>query len=373
MNRNIILERPVVVRCWRVVGQVAKAEKRPELTPVLLRASETGGTDARDLAGHLFFETRSRRVVAERLLRIGVVYGLLEERNGKFTLTTAGETAIDTGDVLVPQFGAWTIWASEEPLLHSPILCVDAWKEPLAFDEIKGRKRESAKQRSSEELPRWIRNVVGTPITLAAGSGAEIRIDDLEDKAEAVDANGLLRLSWNVGDGRLQLTGTLTLEGKKVTTELDAPSMSPNRVWRALLENGGLLEQWDEERQVLYVSVDETNETEREAMSRILEFESPDVPDYGKFEPLAVSEVPITAPSEVDAQSWAKWRLRARIRDYATSERYGAWRNEAAAPFKQYEIELPTRTELFDEVCNRTPDRRDPRFWRLAAAEDWRL
>lgn len=371
MNRNIILERPVEVRCWRVVGRVAKAEKRPELMPVLLRASETRGTDARDVAEHLLFEPRTRRVVAERLLDIGVAYKLLEKRGRGFVLTESGGTAIDTEKVLVPEKGAWTIWASEDPLLHSPILCVDAWKEPLAFDEIIGRKQESAKRRSPQKLPRWIRNVVGAPVKPAAGSGAEIRIDDLEDKAEAVDANGSLRMRWNVGDGRLQLTGTL--EGNKVATELEAPSIPPNRIWRALLENEGLLEQWDEKRQMLCVSFDDTNDPEREAMSRALNFKSPYLECYEKFEPLNVPDVPITAPSEADAQSWAKWRLCARIRDYATSERYGAWRNEAAAPFKQYEIELPTRMELFDEVCNRTPDRPDPRFWRLAAAEDWRL
>ena len=214
-------------------------------------------------------------------------------------------------------------------------------------------------------------NVVGTPIKPAAGGGAEIRIDDLEDKAETVDANGSLRLHWNVGDGRLQLTGTL--EGKKVATELDSPSTSPDRVWRTLLENGGLLEQWDEKRLVLNVSFDETNDTEREAMSRVLDFKSPYLGFYGKFEPLTVPDVPITSASATDAQSWAKWRLRTRIQDYATSERFAAWREEAADPFEQYEIELPTRTELFDGVCNGTPDRPDPGFWRLAAAEDWRL
>ncbi len=370
MNRNIILERPVEVRCWRVVGQVAKAEKRPELMPVLLRIRENGGTGARDVAEHLLFESRSRRVVAERLLDIGVAYKLLEKRGRAFELTEAGETAIDTEKVLVPECGTWTIWASVDPLLPSPILRIEPWKEPTAHDELRN-KRQRTEERRHDALPTWIRNVEGTPIKPAAGRGAVIRVDDLEDKAEAVDANGFLRLRWNFGDGRLQLTGIL--EGKKVATELEAPSTSPDRVWRTLLENGGLLEQWDEKRQVLCVSFDDTNDPEREAMSRVLEFESPYLGFYGKFEPLNVPDVPITAPSEAEAQSWAKWRLRARIRDYATSERYSAWRGEAADPFEQYEIELPTRTELFDEVCNGTPERPDPLFWRLAAAEDWRL
>ena len=212
MNRSITLERSVIVKCWRV-GQVAKAEKRTELIPVLLRVRETGGTDARGLAEHLLFESRSRRVVADRLLNIAHAYGLVEkeERARVFTLTEAGERAIDT-------------------------------------------------------------------------------------------------------DG-----------------------------------------------------------TEREAMVCDLGFESPHIPDYGEFDPITVREVPITPATEADAQSWAKWRLHTRIQDYATSERYAAWCAEAADPFDQYEIDLPTRTELFDEVCNRTTNRPDPKFWHLVAAEDWRL
>lgn len=372
MNRSITLERSVIVRCWRVVGQVAKAEKRTELIPVLLRVRETGGTDARGLAEHLLFESRSRRVVAGRLLHIAHAYGLVEkeERARVFTLTEAGERAIDTDEVFVPEHGAWTIWASEDPLLPSPILRVDTWNEPSAFDEIKGKKWESAEERSHEDLPAWLRKVVKRPITPAAGATA-VCINHLENKAEAVETNDTLRLSWNVGDGRLQLTGTL--EGKKVATELEAPPISQDQIWLTFLKEEALIEWWDMDRQKLCIDFDDTDGTEREAMVCDLGFESPHIPDYGEFDPITVREVPITPATEADAQSWAKWRLHTRIQDYATSERYAAWCAEAADPFDQYEIDLPTRTELFDEVCNRTTNRPAPEFWHLAAAEDWRL
>lgn len=407
MNSNIILERSVPVRCWHVVGKVAKTRERPELMPVLLRARETGGTDARDLAEHLLFEPRSRRAVGERLLHIAHAYGLVEkeepehgawsiggsgaplsfriprivpweepgaseeirgeeERDGVFALTEAGETAIDTGEVLVPEHGAWSIWEGEDPLFPSRILRIASWEEPSAFDEVRSNEKENA--RRPVLLPDWLRDVAGTPIKPAA-QGAAVRIDELERQAEAVD--GELRLGWNVGDGRLQLTGSL--EGKDVETELEAPPISPDQIWLDLLEEEALIERWDMDRQKLRVSFDETDETEREAMSRDLTFELPDVSGYGEFETLTVREVPITPAIEVDAQSWAKWRLCARIRDYATSERYAAWRAEAADPFDQYEVDLPTRTELLDEFLNQTVDRPEPRVWHLAAAEDWRL
>lgn len=410
MNGNIVLERSVPVRCWRVVGQVAKADKRPELIPVLLRVRETGGTDASDLAGHLLFEAQSRRVVAERLLRIAHDYGLVkkkeaepengplsiwanggsrqsfgsliaslaepsayeeirgaEERDGVFALTEAGETAIDTKEVFVPRHGTWSIWVSDDPLLRSPILRVDAWKEPSAYDEIRRKESENARRRA--RLPDWLHDVAGTPIKPPTQSAA-VRIDELQGQAEAVD--GRLRLTWNVGEGRLQLNGTL--EGQVIATELEAPPVSPDQVWSALLhEEQTLLWRWDEDRQKLRVKFDETEETERETMTRDLRFESPKIPDYGEFETLNVREVPITPATEADAQSWANWRLRARVRDYATSTRYAAWREEAAAPFVPYEIELPSRSELLDKLWNQTADRPEPRAWRLAAAEDWNL
>ncbi len=408
MNSNIILERCVPVRCWHVLGKVAKARERPELMPVLLRARETGGTDACDLANHLLFEPRSRRVVGERLLHIAHAYRLVkkkepeqgtsshrasgvpllsfsiprtdswkepspyeeirpeEERDGVYALTEAGETAIDTGEVLVPEYGAWSIWESEDPLFPSRILRIASWEEPSAFDEVRGTEKESARRRVL--LPDWLRDVAGTPIR-PAGQGAAVRVYGLERQAEAVD--GELRLSWNVGDGRLQLTGSP--EGKDVETELEAPPISPDRIWSDLLTEKALMERWDMDRQNLRVSFDETDETEREAMSLDLTFESPDVSGYGRFETLTVREVPITPATEADAQLWAKWRLGARIRDYATSERYAAWRAEAADPFDQYEVELPTRTELLNEFWDRTNNRPEPRAWRLAAAEDWSL
>ena len=270
MNRRITLERSVTVGCWRVVGQVAKSRRRTELVPVLPRADENDGTDARDLAEHLFFEPRSRRVVAERLLRIAAAYGLVEEGGRDFVLTEAGKQAIHTGEVFVPEDGAWTIWASDDPALPSPVLGIEPWNEPPAYHEIVETKGKGARERRYVAPPDWLRTIVGTTVRPATGHSTVIRIEHLEDEAEAVNTNRSLRLRWNVGDGRLQLSGTLEggRERGRVKTELEAPDMSPDQVRRRLLEHEGLLEQWDEERAVLRVAFDETGDAEREARSR---------------------------------------------------------------------------------------------------------
>ena len=406
MNTNIILERSVPVRCWHVLGKVAKTRKRPELMPVLLRARETGGTDARDLAEHLLFEPRSRRVVAERLLHIAHTYGLVEkeehehgawsirgsedplslslrsfridtwkepspyeeirgeeEGDGPFALTEAGETAIETGEVLVPEYGTWSILESEDPLLPFRILRIDPWRS--AFDKVRAKEHES----DWRLVPDWLRDVAGKPIKPAAQDARKVRIDALEGQAEAVD--GGLRLRWSVGEGRLQLTGTL--EGQQVSCELEAPPMSLDQIRFTLLREQALLASWDMDRQKLRVTFDETSDTEREAMSKDLEFDSPMVPDYGRFESSTLSGVSIMAESAADAQSWAEWRLKARVREYATTERSEKWRQEAAAPFDRHEVALPTRTELLRESWKPGTTRPNPRAWHLAAAEDWNL
>ena len=370
MSISVILERSVSVRCWHVVGQVAKAEKVSELKPILLRVHETGGTDAHDLAEHLLFESRSRLVVAERLLQIAHNYGLvMKKRDSVYALTEAGETAVETAEVLVPEYGTWSIWSSDDPLLSSHILRIAPWKEPSANEEIRVAKGDDAKQRFPKAMPDWLRDVTGTPIKPAAQEATVVRIDELEGKVEAVD--GKLRLRWNVGDRRLHLTGYL--EETEISTELEAPPISANQLWLALLEEKALSKWWDFDRQQLRVPFREINDIEREVMSCNFKFESPDVYEYGRFESVSVQEVPITPATEADAQSWAKWRLQKRIEDFATSERYAKWCAEAVEPFDQYEVELPTRTVLFEYIRNQKTNRLKPNAWHVVAAEDWDL
>ena len=142
MTDSTILSREVAVVCWRTIGEVARASERRELEPVLHRARETGGTDSEDVARHLFFE-ESRKAVAERLLRIGVAFGLLEEQGRQYRLTESGERSIESGTVFVPERGAWRLWTSKDPLLPSTILRIDACEESeSALDETHNREKE---------------------------------------------------------------------------------------------------------------------------------------------------------------------------------------------------------------------------------------
>ena len=370
MNKHVVLKRPIDIQGWCVVGLVSKAGRRKELEPVLLRARETGGTNATDVAEHLFFEP-SRKIVAERLLRIGTKYGLLKGNGREYVLTEDGERAIATDEVFVPEHGAWTVWMSEDPLLPSPLLRIEAWDEPGAYPETR-RRLDGGGERSFVELPGTIRGVQKMEITPPASEdGIAVRIGELEEKAEAVDSGVSLSLTWNVREHRLRLGGKWG--GETVDSELGAPETTPDKIWEALLDGEGLSGDWDLQRSALRVSFQETTGSERESMSRDLEFRKPSVPGFGEFDPLKVGGIAIAARSRDDAREWSAWRLNARVRDFATSERYDEWRKEAAAPFAEHRPELPARAELAASEWRPVVGRPAPQAWHLIAAEDWRL
>lgn len=368
--KNMTLRRPVAVRCWNVLGMVAKSSKRPELMPVLLRARERSQTSADDVAEHLFFEQRSRRVVAERLLRIAESYGLLAQNERRYTLTEAGVAALDSEQVFVPERGAWTIWASNDPLLDYPVLRVDPWSEPTAFDELRGKDKEGH-EREFVDVPRTLRESVGRVGAPPGGGGALLRIDELADKGEAAQPDSTLHLVWNVAEQKMRLEGAL--RGARVSTVLDAPSLSPESVWQRLLESEGLWSRWDRTRAALLVSFDETNDRERESLLRDLAIRTPALADLGKFDAVTIQDVPLHARTANDAGSWAVWRLQARLRDYATSERFDAWTKEATAPFTSYRLSVPSRADLAGYAWACRGERPSPVAWHLIAAEDWSL
>lgn len=368
--KSINLQRSIEVRCWRVIGQMAKATKRIELMPVLLRARELGSTDAIDIAGHLLFESASRRVVAQRLLQIAERYGLLELRDRRHFLTESGQIALKTEQVFVPEQGTWAIWASDDPLLNTPILRVDPWNEPTAYDEVWGKERDSARARPFEKLPSWLREAVGVASTPVAG-GEPLRIDHLEADGEVADAAAALHAKWDVSAARLCVEGTLS--DSRVSTVLDAPNVAAEQVWKQLLESVGFWSQWDSTRRALRVGFDHTTAPERESLLRTLEVRDPAVAGLGRFDPTTIKDVPLCAGSAQDASRWAEWRLRERIREYATAERFDAWTAEAIRPLAEFQAKTPSRQALAEEAWRTRANRPTPNAWHLVAAEDWRL
>ncbi len=369
---HIRLERPIKLRCWRVIGQVAKATKRPDLMPVLLRAREGDGTDASDIAKHLLFAPKSRRSVAQRMLDLAERYRLIEQRERRYLLTESGHKALEMQQVLVPEYGTWTIWASDDPLLTMPILCVEPWAEPSAYEEVRGKGRDHDNKRAFKKLPHWVHNTTGTVVIPLVG-GAPLRIDQFEANGEEVDVDSepTLRAMWDVSGARLRVDGTLN--GARVSTVIDAPQVGAGEVWMQLLQTEALWPQWDSAKSALRVCFDETTPGERESLVRTVAFKRPNITALGVFKPMTVDGVTLRAYSADDATFWAEWRLRERVRDYATAERFRVWSADAVAPFAEFHPLTPTRPSLAEAVWRAQTNRPTPGAWHLVAAEDWRL
>lgn len=366
----IRLTREIQVECWRVIGQVAKAAKRNELLPILLRARERGQTDARDIAEHLLFESGSRQVIAQRLLQIAERYGLLVQENRQYRLTESGSTALETKQIFVPEHGTWTVWVSNDPLLSATILCVEPWQESSAYDEVWGEGRDKAPKRRFEQLPRWVRDAEGVIATPLVGSTA-LRVDQLELEGELVDAETKLRATWDVTGARMRIGGTLG--GTSVDAVVGAPKMATEAVWMQLMQAEGLWSQWDGAVDALRVGFDETVAGERESLVRGIHFKRPDIESLGSFDATTVEGIALRALSAQDATRWAEWRLRARVHDYATAEQFGKWTAEAVKPFAEFDPPTPTRRELAESAWRDRTDRPTPSTWHLVAAEDWSL
>lgn len=369
--KPIVLERMLPVRSWRVIGGVSQAERRTELMPVLLRARSPNGTNEDDIAGHLLFETKSRKPVAKRLLEIALRYGLLQVREGRFTLTPSGETALASDNVFVPELGSWVLWATDDPLVRDVLLRVEPWSEPSAYDEVLGNGRETGPTRRFEALPAWLHDTVGRSLSVLGGARGRSRIESLEPDGEVVDPLADVRASWDVGAGRLRLSGSIG--GAPVDASIAAPPLTVAQVWEGLLRTEGLASRWDATRSALLTAFDETTSAERETLRRELQIKRPVVSGLGSFSPVTIPQLPLRPMSAEDATHWAQWRLRERVRDYATSARYETWSAESVAPLAEFRPVVADRAQLASAAWAERGERPAPFAWHLMAAKDWSL
>ena len=381
-SEDFILRRRIDVSCWNVKATISKATiskatKRNDLLPVLKRAQENNGTNGRDIAKHLLGEGVGRETVGVRLLIICESLGLLanqgERYHASYCLTEEGMKALESGNVMVPEEGTWTIWASNDPLLNYPVLRVEPYKESSAFDEVYGDKKRETKDRNSnfENTKRWLRDAC-SKVDMPAAIGNElIRLDHIDTKVEPIDSNAQLTLEWIPKANYLEINGSI--HGSSVRATPKAPETLFNKVWWELLENECLIRQWEELRECLLVSFDSTKGTERSLMERQLEFAKPRLYQFGNFEPTCQT-VAIFPQSQEDAQKWAEWKLQNQINTYATELVFPTWREEALRPFDEYSdnIELPTRDELAFDIWEKRDDTQNvSTVWHLMAAKDW--
>ncbi|EKF9849904.1 hypothetical protein O1D25_002858 [Vibrio cholerae] len=369
MSQDIILKREIKTESWLIQGEIAMADSRPEINCVLQFLQDYPNASSVECSEHLFGDKIGRRTVADRLLNICRLYGLAESNRDQYKLTDSGLIALEKDQILVPEDGCWSLCVCHEPLLPHPLLTIEAHTEPSARSIGLGKNRNELNERTKRlvEVPQLVKNVRGLKVE-PIGGGSEVRVDKIELKGERIPPEGKpYYIEWNVTAGIVEVK-----RGKDLVYTRTVEPVIRQKILEVLLDNVGLLKQWDEREEVLSIPFDKTTEEERISMRKAVNIEKPSVYELGTFDSMKLPNISISALTELDARKWAEWRLDKNINMYATNSKYQIWREKALEPFRDWNFTLPDRAELANQFWIEE-DQQNQHTWHVIAAHDWNL
>ena len=386
MSARIRLERQLDVRSWVVTGRIARLERREWEPAIVLLAIEQGGLSVDVVARELL---NGRRAYARRLIATCERYGLLSKTEDGFAVTDEGRRAAETQDVFVPRSGTWTIWASPDPLLQSPILLVQPWDAGSARGE---RRPEPV------PVPSWVLPSAG--VSSVDAEGTPLRVLDFGEQSygEPAEPGTDLAVALAIDGDHVQTQLLSHDEERRAIRDLPRPPIDVPALRSALLQaaedagwpnaaSGGAADGvWNTELGVIEVPFSSASEAERAALLRDVVLQSVRSNDHGVFDTATIDGVPLGPRTAADADAWALWRLIHSIDDFATDARYEQWRDRAARLFPAHAVRLPDRQTLAEQLriapgasaANDAPSTerapvQTPTWWHLSAPHDWGL
>ncbi len=376
MSVSFTLKRNIPVRRFDLVATIAREEKRAEITPVLAWASAraAGGRslDPAALALELLGPGAGMITVAKRLLLICRDLRLLSDDLTR--LTDDGARAAQSGNVLQPEMGEWTIWACEDPLVEFPIVGVAPKAADVNGHDREARRREGPRQRP-EPMPGWVQWAEKRSAAMLA-DGRLVRFDDISAPAVAADTGDELQLFWTPG-GTPEVHA-LGVIGPKA--RIDQPLVlgelpSRGRVWAELLEARGFAQRWDSTRMALRIPFKAaTTDDERLNMRTQLTFQSPTIGALGQFRDVTVSNVKLSPDSDLAATEWAKYQIVSQVGDVQTKNVFDQVSRRVRAAFDGWNVQPPSREALARELAGSGVGGPRPRaYWALQSALDWNL
>ncbi|EOX3898579.1 hypothetical protein ACOGST_002630 [Vibrio alginolyticus] len=368
MKNDLILEREIQLETWVVSATISKAEKRPEYD-LILKCIRDGVCTEEQVAQHLLFDDRARLGIAQRMLNRAIDLNLAFKKRGKYALTDEGYEAIKEQRIFVPEEGVWKITFSNDPLLPFPIMAIEKHAEPKAMDEALRRNKHETDKRIAnfKKIPHWIKNRVQDEVGQPCTGGEIIHIGEIKLKGETVDSPFKLSVKWNVTKQSL----TLYKDSKEVS-KFKAPNRDLDEVWYELLLGGRKIDSWRNDTAEFEEYFDDVPDSSKSTMRINIEFPRPSLNGLNRFNSVIAKGVRLRPKTEVCAQRWSEWLLLSYIDNYATVEKYEKWLEKAKMPFKDFEINLPSRDELANSVIL-DPKARSKRDWHIVAAADWGL
>lgn len=152
----IQLKRSISVKCFESQATVAVGRQRPEFLAIAQLAADFGRPiNAQDIHHELL--RNCPEAVVRQVHKRSVDLGLLEsvEQAGYAQLSSAGEQALQVGQVLVPEEGVWRFYLANDRLLPHRLLHVHRLETDSAH-RSRDDNRKSAESPDRSEPPRCL-------------------------------------------------------------------------------------------------------------------------------------------------------------------------------------------------------------------------
>jgi hypothetical protein len=397
----IKLQRSVVVRTFDLEATVATGRERPELLAVARLAHDfqrpISGLDiGRELLGGL------PEVVGWRVVERCVDIGLLVRTGprGPATLSEGGAQALTSGQVLVPEEGAWRFYIVEDPLVMAPVVHCERLVLANAEDERKALRtaprdgRGRPQRPASDTIPMPLRELFDRQVVASSiVDGHVFQIRQLPQGRRGVSGPGDGRLelhaTWNPSQpASLQLRGQLATpadprpqkrndnnesrasDPQRIDRALGLPpkaaSISYDELWIFLAGVASKIEpseirrayQRSDGKRQLPASFEMLDDGARAMMRCDLQIAKPNCGEHlGTFANTTLTDVELVPRLDSDAQRWAEWMQQREIKDYVTPENLQAIAVAVLARFPFHRPRLRTHLELLAEARARPFER----------------
>jgi hypothetical protein len=375
---KLVLQRTLDIKCYRIIAEVARTQKRAELHALLLLAQERGYIFSKMVADDLL--GGRPETVGRRLIQIGVRYNLLKEFRDKnnYILTETGQTALEKEQIFISERGTWEIWVTDDPLWPSALIKIEVFKEPPAFKET-GRNQQTEleeRNKNMKVLPPWFfEKLQGQIITPLADIKADYRFDELEPKGEFVSSKANITATLTIpqfGD-----TSDLLFTGKILDKECryqEAHIMTFEKAWPQILEQQAWLERWrtqpKTQQEVLDVSyIELKTDQEKASFHKDYPIPKPYLENLEKFDNTIIDNVPIAPATQEDAEDWADWLLERDTNQYVLKGDFEIMQNKVANFFPDYEITFLEKSDFAQPLRQTNPRA----YWYLQAPLDWQI
>jgi len=329
---------------------------------------------------------------ASELVGLGILEPLRNQGRGSATsyyeLTETGRRALQEGQVPVPEMGVYVLTGTTDPLFVEPVIACrpkEGGREiGQEFDRIAKSSRNKDKsqgksQKQEKNTPAWLdelRRTTPRVLTLAAQDGKPIQIIGIGENINQVKPKDSISVHLRLSLRSPPDIAVIRTDGKKgnKTVVETAFNLTLMDVMKCLFRE----KQYDfvecGNAPTLLVAYDEVkgNPSEINRMQRTTTVHAPEIQEFGRFDDVIVSDLPLLPRTLEDAGNWARDCLINGIITYTDETSYSQLCDREAARFserfapEQVKSRLPTYQEMLTIVKERRET--DPkRYWFVTA------